>query len=120
MAPLLRFPEPFSEEKLTPIRTIYWYLQLTGSDGSPDGHLLPPLGALRAQGGECPPPVSPSLLPREFMYGCCLVLTCGTDFLVQGAVKDSAFLGVRLADGLKLDTALGLRTKVTNCSCFPS
>ena len=32
---------------------------------------------------------------------------------VQGSVKDSAFLGVRLADGLKLETsALGLRTKV--------
>jgi hypothetical protein len=34
---------------------------------------------------------------------------------VQGSVKDSAFLGVRLADGLKLETtALGLRTKVWN------
>jgi hypothetical protein len=32
---------------------------------------------------------------------------------VQGAAKESAFLGVRLADGLKLETsALGLRTKV--------
>nr|ACG25837.1 hypothetical protein [Zea mays] len=31
----------------------------------------------------------------------------------EGSVKDSAFLGVLLADGLKLETAaLGLRTKV--------
>jgi hypothetical protein len=44
-------------------------------------------------------------------------LIFGAHFMVQGAVKDSAFLGVRLADGLKLDTtSLGLRTKV--CCCF--
>jgi hypothetical protein len=42
-------------------------------------------------------------------------LIFGAHFMVQGAVKDSAFLGVRLADGLKLDTtSLGLRTKVSN------
>lgn len=49
----------------------------------------------------------------------------GADFVVrvQGAAKDSAFFGVRLADGLKFDTtSLGLRTKVSSnlCMCVHS
>ena len=61
---------------LPPIRAIWYLLQLAGSDGSPDGHLLPPVGALRAQGGERPPVSDGSCVSGAWF------LIFGADFLV--------------------------------------